>query len=36
VRGFHNNSSKMTLLNSEFWGWLRTAYYRQGNKRDSI
>ena len=31
--GFHNNSSDLTHLNSEFLGWLRTTYYRQVNKR---
>jgi len=29
----HSNSSDLTHLKSEFLGWLRTACYRQGNKR---
>jgi len=32
MRGFHNNSSNLTLPNSEFPGWLKTTYYRHGNK----
>jgi len=31
--GFDNNSSYLKHPNSEFLGWLRTTYYRQGNRR---
>jgi len=33
LRGFHNNSSDLTRLNSGFLGWLRTTYHRQSSKR---
>jgi len=32
VRGFHNNSSDLTHLNSGFLGRLRTTYHWQDNK----